>query len=308
MEKNGMKDLVSEVLNNISKNIGRSPCLSNRASEIGYAVPLLDGCLRRGVYARTHWQERELHDAKTELIFREGRNQERQVIKDLIEAAIPLIEQQSAHEWKEYNITMHLDAVYVEDGIAYPLEIKSCSPNIFEQIHTIDDLNKKPWLRSYKAQITLYMLAKNIDRGIFVFKNKSTGNLKQLTVDLDYSLGEACLKTAEEINKYVAEGTLPDKIKDIQVCKDCPFKLICCPDVKFGAELKLSDDPLVVKRIDDYYRLKEAFDQYETIYQIIREEAKAQAGESELNMIAGKYRLTGKKDTRGAFRLNIEVI
>jgi CRISPR/Cas system-associated exonuclease Cas4 (RecB family) len=302
-----MKNLVEPVLNYKASKIGRMPCHTNRASELGYAVPLIGGCTRRGVYTRTAWQERELHDVRVQLIFDEGNNQERQVLVDFALAGVQIIEQQSAWMWDMYQITGHVDGIHVEDGVAYPVEIKSMSPNVFSRVNSFEDFKKKPWTRSYMAQITLYMLFKNVDKGIFILKNKSSGDLKQITVDLDYVLGEACLKTAEEINKHITEKTLPDRIQDREVCKKCPFKLLCLPEISFGEPLKIVDDPMYEQRITEYLGLVEQSKQCDALYEIIREEAKAQAGESGiLNIAVGGYLLTGKKDSRGAFRLKIE--
>ena len=301
-----MKNLIEKVLETKAKNIKRMPCYTNRASSLGYFVPELDGCLRRGVYTRTNWQEAELHDARTQLVFDEGNNQEAIVLRDLAEAGIQIIEQQTMYEWKMYQISGHLDGKYVEDGIAYPVEIKSMSPMIFDIIHTWEDLKKKPWTRAYQAQLTLYMLMQGIDKGILIAKNKSTGNLKQITCDLDYELGEACLRTAEAINKHITDKTLPDRTEDRQTCKKCPFKMLCLPDLQFGEELKIVDDPLYEKRLERYFELEEQSKECKAIYEIIRDEAKAQAGDRELNILVGKYRLTGKKDAKGSFRLKIE--
>ena len=301
-----MKSLIEPILAVKAKKIKRYPCNSNRASALGYAVPMLSGCLRRGVYERTNWQDKELHDARVQLIFDEGNNQESAILRDLAEAGVQIIEQQTPYEWKQYQITGHVDGKYVEDGIAYPVEIKSMSPNIFTSVNSFEDMKKKPWTRSYMVQITLYMLMQGIDKAIFIIKNKSNGELKQLTVDLDYDLGEACLKAAEEINKHVVAGTLPEKIKDIQVCKDCPFKLICCLGVSFGEPLKISDDPLFTERLEKYISLKDQSAECDKLYEVIREEAKAQANGGELNMLCGNYLLTGKPDTKGAFRLKIK--
>jgi CRISPR/Cas system-associated exonuclease Cas4 (RecB family) len=303
-----MRDLIAPILDLKSKKIKRTPCNSNRASELGYAVEMLGGCLRRGVYARTKWQEKELHDVRVQMIFDEGNLQERTVLKDLAEAGVDIIEQQSAWYWQIYGITGHIDGVYCEDGVAYPVEIKSMNPNIFDTIKSYDDFKKKPWTRVYMAQITLYMLSKNIDKGIFILKNKSSGELKQITVDLDYDLGEACIATAEKINQHVLDGSLPDKIKDIQVCKMCPYKLICCPEISFGAELKIKDDPMFEERLKKYLSLKEVKSECEDVYEIIRDEAKAQAEDGSLNIIVGNFVLTGEKDSRGAFRLKIETV
>ncbi|MGW8324054.1 MAG: CRISPR-associated protein Cas4 [Desulfobacterales bacterium] len=304
-----MKNLIQPILDFKTSKIKRYPCFSNRASSIGYFVPMLEGCVRRGVYERTHWKEKELYDAKVQLIFDEGHNQERQVLLDLAEAGISIILQQSADEWKEYNITLHIDGAFVEDDIAYPVEIKSMHPKIYSAIHCIDDFKKKPWTRAYLAQMTIYMLCKNVDKGIFILKNKSSGELKQITVDLDYELGEACLKTAEAINKHISEGTLPDRINDREKCKECPFKAVCLPEISFGEPLKIHDDPIYEKRIDRYFELKNSSDECKKIYELIREEAKSSLSDTgQLNEIVGKHHLTGKLDAKKALRLSIKTI
>lgn len=303
-----MKNLIEPVLEMKAGNIKRWPCHVNRASGIGYAVPMLEGCLRRGVYDRTHWKDREMHDVRVQLIFDEGNNQERQVLIDLAAAGVSIIEQQSAWTWEPYQLSGHIDGVYVEDGISYPVEIKSMSPHIFASVSTFDDFKKKPWTRAYMAQITLYMLSKNIDKGIFILKNKSTGELKQITVDLDYDLGEACISTAEQINEHIKASTLPDRIDDRQKCKECPFKLVCLPEISFGEELKIKDDQIFESRIDRYLELSETAKECASVYDIIKAESKASAENGSLNIMVGKYHLTGKTDARGAFRLNIETI
>ena len=88
-----MKDLITPILEMKSKSIKRMPCYVNRASSLGYAVPMLDGCVRRGMYERTHWEQKELHDVNVQLIFDEGNQQEKSVLRDLDEAEINIIEQ-----------------------------------------------------------------------------------------------------------------------------------------------------------------------------------------------------------------------
>jgi len=304
-----MIDMVRAIIEVKAKNIVRYPCKSNRASSIGYFVPTLGGCLRRGVYERTKWQEKELHTPETQLIFDEGNRQEEQVLRDLSEAGIQVIEQQTMYEWKEYNITGHVDGKVIYNGVVYPLEIKSMNPNIFAQVNTFEDFKKKPWTRVYMAQIMLYMLMNNVDKAIFLLKDKSNGLLKQITVDLDYELGEECIKAAEIINKHVDDATLPDRINDREVCKKCPYKILCLPDIDLGVPLKIVDDPMYEERIDKHFETKNTATEADKLWEIIRNEAKSQADEKgNLNIVVGKYRITGKKDTRGAFRPKIELL
>lgn len=286
----------------------RYPCKSNRASSIGYAVPELKGCLRRGVYERTHWNEKELWPVESLIRFKEGDRQEAHVLSDLAKAGFECIEQQSPFEWNEYNITGHVDFKYIIDNVAYPVEIKSCSPFVYQKIFTFEDLNKESWLRAYKAQITLYMLMQGVDMGIMIFKDKSSGLMKQINVKLDYELGEYCLRTAEAINTHIAKKTLPDRVKDRQVCKGCMFKTLCLPDIDFGAPLKITEDPEYEKRLDEYMALKNKKKEVEDMYSIIRDEAKATSVDGELNQVVGKWWLTGKLSAKGAFLLKIKTL
>jgi CRISPR/Cas system-associated exonuclease Cas4 (RecB family) len=286
----------------------RFPCHTNRASSLGYFVPELKGCIRRGVYERTQWEKKELWDADSLMRFEEGNRQEAHIMADLIKAGLNPIEQQTALEWKEKEITGHLDAVLVVDGKPVVLEIKSASPYIFDQIHSFEDLNKKPWLRSYKIQINLYMLLKEMEQGILLFKDKSSGDFKQINVTLDYELTEYAIRAAEAINKHVKENTLAERITDREVCKKCPFKHLCLPDIDFGAELKIEDDPELEARIDEALSLKEPAANYKKVWDICKSRFKASANGDNLNVIIGKYRVTGKKSARGAYTFKPEVI
>lgn len=302
-------DIPEAVKKTFEKNRKTFPCRVIRASAIGYFMPELNGCQRRGVLTQTNWKDQEPWSAESLIRFEEGNLQEKAVMRALENAGIEPIEQQMSFEWPEYNLSGHIDCTILVDGKALPLEVKSAAPSIFAQISDFESLNKKPWLRAYKAQITLYMLFKNIDKGIMLFKDKSSGLMKQINVDLDYELGEAALKTAEIINQNIKDGSRPPRIKDIDVCSECPFKSLCCPDVRFGAELRIEDDPDYEAKIDRYLELKDAKKECDDLYKNqIQPKMKASSDNGHLNLVVGKYRLTGKTDTRGSLRCKIEVI
>lgn len=300
-----MVNIVEAILQKKATKIKRYPCHTNRASSMGYCVPELGGCVRRGVYERTNWQDAELVTPETQLIFDEGNNQEDIVLRDLIDAGVQIIGQQTPYAWEAYQITGSIDGKIVDDGVAVPLEIKSMSPNIFSGIKTLEDFKKKPWTRAYLAQITLYMLMQNCDKAIFLLKNKSTGELKQVDVSLDYELGEACLRTATQINEHVKNKTLPDRITDREVCKNCRFKLLCLPEISFGEELKIEQDPEFESRIKRYLELKENSAECDKVYEVIKDRAKASANGGALNVLVGTYSLVGKTASNGSFRFDI---
>lgn len=310
-------DIPKAVYEEKQSRIQAFPCHSNRASSLGYFVPELKGCLRRGVYERTQWQNKELHDGRVQAIFDEGNHQERIIIRDISDTDIELIEQQRSYVWDDYKITGHIDGKVLAkikgtgQPIGVPCEIKSMAPHIFTSVHTFEDFKKKPWTRSYMVQIQLYMLMENIDQAIFILKNKSTGELKQIQVGLDYEISEWALKAAETINDHVARKTMPDRITDIDACGRCPYKAMCQTNVDFGQPLQIADDPDFEKRIQEYMENKAESKRIQGIYdKEIRPKAMATADSSggALNAFVGNYHLTGKRDAKGTFRLKVDPI
>lgn len=240
--------LIEKVIEAKQAKIKQRPCHTNRASSLGHA------CERKLVLDRTRWREATLYDVGLQFIFDEGNLQEQAVLRDLADAGWQIIEQQRDYEWKAYQITAHLDGKVVLPDLPYapPLEVKSMSPYIFKNIHDAKDLleSRYAYLRAYPAQMMIYLLLSNSPRGVFIFKDKSSGQLKEVWIDLDYGYAEALLKKAERINAHVAADTLPERIPyDEKVCGRCPFLHICLPEVKREA-LDLTTDPeLEVKLI-----------------------------------------------------------
>ena len=301
-----MIDIVAAIHKNVQARIKRFPCKSNRASSIGYFVPSLQGCLRRGVLERTKWQEKELPDIRLQMIFDEGNREERTVLRMLEDAGVVVNEQQSCGEWEKFEITYHLDGVILDGETAIPIEIKSMAPHIFDSIDTLADFHKKPWTRAYLAQIQVYMLGKNVDTGLFILKNKSTGAVKVIEVKLDLTLAEECLKVCEVINAHVKAGTLPDRIQDVEKCRDCPFKTCCAPGMNFGIELVITDDPMFEQRIDRYFELKPNEMECKEVYELIKDRVKATAKGGPIKQNIGKYLIEGKPDAKGAMRFSID--
>lgn len=279
--------LVEKVIEAKQAKIRQRPCHTNRASSLGHV------CERKLVLDRTRWQEAVLYDVALQFIFDEGQHQEAQVLKDLTAAGWQIIEQQRDYEWKAYQITAHLDGKVVLPELPYapPLEVKSMSPYIWKQVNGPTDLleSRHAHLRAYPAQMMIYLLLSNSPRGVFIFKDKSSGQLKEIWMDLDYGYAEGLLKKAERINTHVAAGTLPDRIPyDEKVCGRCPFLHICLPEVKREA-LDLTTDPELETKLirrHDLYPLKKE-------YEAIDEDVKAVFKEHE-KVVCGDFLITGK--------------
>jgi len=261
--------IIEKIYAEKARKIKNNPCHSNRASNLG------DPCLRRLVYERTNWQDKQLYDINTQLIFDEGNNQEKIVIRDLLDAGIEIFEQQRSFEIRDLQISgrMDLKVKVPGDPHLYPAEIKSMSDHIFLKINSINDfyILPYPWLKKYPGQLILYMLDSEEDRGVFILKNKSTGALKEIWIEMDWNLADLLLKKAEEINKHIKAGTYPEKINNLDICNKCPFNHICLPDQSFGPEFSQDQRNQLIDLTARINELKEYYLEYESLNKKLKE-------------------------------------
>ena len=279
--------ITEAILESKRKKISSYPVHSNRASDLG------NPCVRYHVYNRTRWAEKSLHDVGLQSIFDLGNDFEQIALRELAEAGIRIIEQQRSFEWKDYQITGHVDGLVQVNGGAYPIEIKSMSPFVFDSIQDITSLTKGKYayLRRYPTQLNLYMLMKGIDKAVFLFKNKSTGAYKEVWMSLDYDLGEETLKRAEAINAHVTAGTLPERIANDSQCEDCPFVHICLP-YRTGQEVEIDTGELATM-LDRLEELKPVVKEYDEIDGAVKK-----AVEGREKILAGDWLITGKWQER----------
>lgn len=290
--------IVESIIESKQKKIKAYPVNSNRASDLG------NPCLRYHVFNRTRWTEKSLHDVWLQQVFDLGSDIEDIALKELAVAGIRVIEQQKPFEWQEYKITGHVDGLVIIDGQAYPLEIKSMSPFVFDKINTIEDLKngKYAYLRKYPVQLNLYMLMQGIEKGVFLFKNKVNGAYKEIWMDLDYELGEQTLKKAEAINAHVEAGTVPDPIDyDESNCGRCPFAHICNVE-RIGSEVQIVDDTELLDLIEKYNSLKPFAKEYDEIDEQIK---KIVEGKDKL--LVGDWFITGKYITKATYNVPAEI-
>lgn len=218
-----------------ARRIKQYPHPNNRASEAGHP------CIRFLVLSRLEPKKKLLHDIGLQRIFDEGNLHEDAVLREMADAGIKTTEQQRPYEWKKFELAGRLDAKIPIDGDYIPLEIKSCSPNIFPVLKPMkpeEMVNSKYlWIRKYLAQILLYMVMDGKEMGIIIFKNKSTGEKLQKIVHLtdeNLSYIETILQKLEKVNDYVRRNEVPlaDPCED---CKGCGFaKTACFPGQDFG--------------------------------------------------------------------------
>ena len=227
----------------------------NWASELGHP------CDRFLYYARVNWRERKPKSPDTIARLREGRDQEDRVIRVLEEAGYRVKLEQLPLQWEAFRIKGKIDGVVFADSTSFPIEAKSISPWYWDQVRTLEEIKRHPkfWIRKIPGQLNLYLLMKEESAGILVLS--TFGKIPRIIpMELDYELGESCLRQAERVNRAIELGIPPEKIPySTDICGLCDFEHICMPvglsrtdSVDFTP-----DDVLKLRRLlelEQYYR------------------------------------------------------
>lgn len=248
----------------------RRPVRSNTASKLAWPCPCnpITGP-RYTVLRRLHWEAAPLPSPETQMIYDEGNLQEKAILRDLQDAGFELIEQQTTVEWKQFQISGHLDAKILIDGLAIPLEVKSLSPWSWDSHRVIDDFfhSKMPWMRGYPGQLLIYMLLSNAERGLLVTKNKQSGKLHAIDFDLNTYLHETeeMIQIAEQTNAHLAAGTVPAAVPfEDWVCSKCDMYSVCQPPIA-GDPPTIIDDPTLLEELIEHEQVAAAHKRYEAL-------------------------------------------
>lgn len=269
------------------------PCHVNRASSLGHP------CKRFLVFQRTRWKDALLHDTELEIIFNEGNVHEEAVLQTLKDCGFDITQQQRGYFEAPQKISGHLDTfishpVLIEKPV--PAEIKGLSANNWQSIKSYEDMvNNKQWyIRKYVPQLQVYMYLTENEDGLFILKNKQTGQLKFIHVTLDYDLVEGLIKKAEDINESVDSNLTPDGIDDMSICKGCQFRHVCFKDQDWGEGLIYFDDETLSRKIsqmlDQEMKLSDFKNLKDEVGDSIKNKvAKERPNDDKVDIIIGDY-------------------
>lgn len=289
--KKDLPDLVSEIKKLKESHIKQWPVNCLRASDIGFE------CNRYHFYNLTRWQERPSHDVGLQMIFEDGDLHEKSVIRDLMDAGLQVVEQQVTLNYDTPKITGRIDAVVIWKGESVPLEIKSINPWDFASINSENDIrnHKKHTIRKYYAQMQLYLLNKNKERGLFLFKCKQPTDYKQIEVNLDYEFAESLLKKAEAIYAAISKKNPPEFCGTREICQQCPYLHICNPPMDFGEGVQVVEDGEIEGALDRRSALEPASKEFDALDKQVKDWAK---GRGTNDILCGDYHIEVKEQER----------
>ena len=301
--------IVNRILERKARDIRQHPCTSNRASEIGHP------CDRRLFFLRTRWEEAALPSPELQLIFDLGQRIEDMAIRDLEDAGFQCWERNRDYEWQRFQLTAHLDCKVVCDerlyaeappeiqthltiGRGIPTEIKSMSPFAFQRLRTVQDMlaSDRVYHQKYPAQLSVYTVMSNEPVGLFLTKNKVSGQYREIWMPLDWEYTEGLLQKAERVNAAVATNTTPPPLPwTDEICGRCEFAHICGQEVKrTPMEIIVDEDTEnLLKRRDE---LKTAAREYKQVDALVKA-----MFEGKEKLIVGDYLVTGKEVCRRAY-------
>jgi len=249
-------------------------------------------CDRYLTYSVLNWQDRPKHDADLQGLFDAGNQEEKNIIRELIDLGFNVIHAQTPFEIKDNKGNIMCSGkidgkIEIEHGTpAIPFEIKNIHPMIFNGLNSADDFNKKTFYKKYLKQIQLYLFGNNIEAGFFIISN-GRGQWKLFPVVLDYGFCEQILQRIERTWKHIQAKTYPDKVDyNEQLCDRCAFNHICLPEkINNGANI-INNEELEIN-LDRHQELKPLVEEFEDLDDTIKSTFK---GVSD-SIIGTKYRI-----------------
>lgn len=273
-EINYMPDIAADALAALDNKRQPRGTSSNRASALD------DPCERRLVYYRTISDKQGLVPTGLQGIFETGNELEpviERILSEIGHNANPrwrIIQSQSElidNFLRRYNITGHIDGLLqvFADGdwiTVAVVDIKTCSPNVWDRLDDYESLDLYPWTRKWRGQLMIYALGKNVTKCLILAVNKQNlYEVKPIWFDLNMEYAEQLVKKAESVNKHVDAGTLPDKINIPSECARCSFAHICLPDLVSTGNLELLTNDEIAELLGRREELKESKAEYDSI-------------------------------------------
>jgi CRISPR/Cas system-associated exonuclease Cas4 (RecB family) len=128
-------------------------------------------------------------------------------------------------------ISGRADAIVTIDNELYVVDFKSMNSMIFAKLEApkVENVN----------QIQLYLHYFKIPKGILLYVNKNTLELKEFVIQYDPALARKLLKDLEDLKVKINKDLVPDRIEGYPTdwqCKYCQFKEIC--GIAGGGDLK----------------------------------------------------------------------
>lgn len=263
--------------NKLGESRGRFNAASNYASAIG------GPCTRQLVYSRTRAAEAAPLDETSMANILEGNDQEAAVIRWIQDMGYNFIRSQEAFSIDEPLIHGKIDGVIIarEGGVEvgkWTAEIKSIQPGDWERLNTQEDIlrSESGWHQKWYTQLQLAIHQMKDTRGfgpygVLLLKDKTKKRVKPIPFTYDAAVIERAIEKGIEVNRHVADGTLPDRVSFAAGhCKWCDYRLICNPEEVFMAGKNIEDREFLAK-LREFHSIEASSKRADSLWNYIKE-------------------------------------
>jgi len=233
-----LKKLIDNHMRTIQANNNRDHSKFH-PSAIGY-------CSRKITYSMLGYEEEPV-DTITQRIFENGHSMHARYEKWFEDMGIQIAPElvlsensedpEIARKARELNIDGRTDSLIEVNGERYIVELKSAGQAMFEY-----HLNKGP-KKHHLQQILMYMYLTGVKKGILLYENKNTQEIREFAIEYDEEIVEDLIKKASVINSYVLEKKLPPKegTASSWQCKYCNYFNLCMNPGSPASQAKIQD-------------------------------------------------------------------
>jgi len=273
----------------------RWPARTNIASQLGWP------CARKMYFKRTAYQEARPFGPNAIARMDAGNVWEAATIRRLQDLGFDVEETQILLDWPEYQIAGKTDVGMLRSRgngrESVPAEIKSLAHHGFQKLDSVADMlhSRTIFYQLYPHQLNLYMLMRDRTSGLFVFRDRESGDLKPIPMAVDLELGQQCLDRAVEVNEAIVSQTPPPHIEWCDWCEACDF-LAHCRHPEFRAKpVDVIDDEETLAMLLEREELAAARKRYNVIDRVLK---KKLGRVVEHEALAGDFMISAKEVER----------
>ena len=192
------------------------------------------GRCARGVFFKFKNVPREKMEARVLRMFDHGDYIHQLIMKPLLSIRGIHVVASEINIPPQEIVSGRADAIISDGKTQYILDIKSMNGMIFKNLVQPKEENIN--------QLQLYLHFFKVPKGILLYVNKDTQELKEFLVDYNQTRAQNLLKQLSNLKSKIDTGIIPSRIPDWPEnwqCKYCQFKEICA--MADGGELSWED-------------------------------------------------------------------
>ena len=188
----------------------------------------------RAIFFKFKNVPREKMEARVLRMFDQGDSIHQLIMKPLLSTRDIRVVSSEVDIPPQELVSGRSDAILSDGKNLYVLDIKSMNSMVFKALSQAKEENIN--------QLQLYLHYFKIPKGILLYVNKDTSELKEFIIEYDASIAQNLLKNLAALKAKIDSNILPPRLLDFPQnwqCQYCQFQEIC--SMADGGEVKWED-------------------------------------------------------------------